>query len=80
MNKLDLETIGSNLRRCIKEFNSTHDEKFSECFERACIDGEMNLTDYNIIYRYQSGKKRPSLLTLVVLANLLNVSPDELLS
>ncbi len=80
MKKLDLETFGSNLKKCIKTFNDKGEQKFQKVFEKAYDDEVSNLSDYSIIYRYQSGKKRPSLESLVLIADLLNVSLEELLS
>lgn len=82
MKKLDLENLGKggNLKRCIKNFNKTHERKFKDCFNDAYMNGEIDLSDYNIIYKYESGKKKPSLEALVAIATLLEVKPEELLS
>ncbi len=82
MKKLDLDNLGKggNLKRCIKNFNATHGKKFKYYFNKAYIRGDIALSDYGIIYKYQSGQKKPSLEALVAIATLLEVKPEELLS
>ncbi len=85
MKKMDICKFAGNLKRCIAEYNQSHDSKFNEAFRRAYLDNLWDLQDYSIIYHYQNDKKDrehrkvPSLDTLVVLADLLGVTPDELL-
>lgn len=79
MKKMDICKFAGNFKKCIKEFNQTHNITFNEAFKQGCENGMIALNDYNIIYRYTSGKKIPSFETLVELADLLGITPDELL-
>lgn len=79
MKKLDLIKLPGNLRRCVTEYNKTHKIKFSKVFNDYAMDN-LNHYDTSMIYRYLSGKRTPSIETLVGLATLLGVTPDELLS
>ncbi len=72
--KLDLRNFGNNLKRKIKEYNDTHEKSFQKV-----LDSE-NILEYNTIYRYFMGTKKPSLETLISIADILEVSIEDLLS
>lgn len=72
--KLDLGNFGANLKRFIKDYNANHEESFADV-----IDGYI-IGDYCTIYHYFNGSKRPSLETLIYLADKLEVSLEDLLS
>ena len=66
-NALDILNFGENLRRVRIKNNLTHEE-FAE---------KVGVST-RIIYDYEDGFKKPSLRTIVVIANVLGVSIDSL--
>lgn len=79
MKKLDLTKLPGNLKKYVAEYNQVHKIKFSKVFNDYAMDN-LDHYDTSMIYRYLSGKRTPSTETLVVLATLLGVTLDELLS
>ncbi len=73
--KLDLRNFGGNLKMLVKEYNANHKVSFQKV-----LDDKNVIGDYNLVYRYFSGTKRPSLDTLVEIADILGVSLEDLLS
>lgn len=65
---LNIDKFGKNLRRVRMEKKMTY-EMFAE---------NVGVSS-RIIYDYEDGFKKPSLSTIVVIANVLNVSIDSLL-
>ena len=73
--KLDLRNFGGNLKRLVKQYNANHEVSFEKE-----LDMKEVIHNYNLVYRYFSGTKRPSLDTLVEIADILGVSLEDLLS
>lgn len=67
-NTLDICNFGKNLRTVRIEKGFTHEE----------FAGEVGVSS-RIIYDYEDGFKKPSLPTIVIIANVLGLSIDSLL-